>query len=107
MRCAACPGWPLILFVLTYVLPGFWGREPWKTIDMGSLGVMLDLATGASPWQAPTFLGLPPDAQALLPYWLGAWVMAIAPAGWDVRHAQPLTLHPDVGTDHGCNLESH
>jgi hypothetical protein len=71
------------LFVLAYVMPGFWGREPWKTIDMGSLGVMLDLSHGVSDWWTPTFLGLSPEAPALLPYWLGAWAMALLPTAWD------------------------
>ncbi|MEY2660989.1 MAG: hypothetical protein RLZZ123_2161 [Pseudomonadota bacterium] len=73
----------LVLFVLAYVMPGFWGREPWKTIDMSSLGVMLELSTGLADWWAPSFLGLPPEAPALLPYWLGAWALALAPPGWD------------------------
>jgi hypothetical protein len=77
------PRLAVVLFVLAYVMPGFWGREPWKTIDMGSLGVMLELAHGLTDWWAPTFLGLKPEAPALLPYWLGAWAIAIFPASWD------------------------
>ena len=46
------PRLALVLFVLAYVMPGFWGREPWKTIDMGSLGVMLGLAHGLAQWHA-------------------------------------------------------
>jgi len=60
------PPLALVLFVLCYVMAGFWGREPWKTIDMGSLGVMLDLVSGRSSWMAPTFLGQTPEAPALL-----------------------------------------
>ena len=45
------PALALVVFVLTYVMAGFWGREPWKTIDMGSLGVMLDLVRGLSSWE--------------------------------------------------------
>ena len=82
------------LFVLAYVMPGFWGREPWKTIDMGSLGVMLDLAQGRANWWAPSFLGLTPEAPALLPYWLGAWTLALLPASWD---AAWVTRLPYVG----------
>ena len=77
------PALALVVFVLTYVMAGFWGREPWKTIDMGSLGVMLDLVRGLSSWGNPTFLGLAPEAPALLPYWLGAAALALAPDGWD------------------------
>ena len=77
------PRWALVLFVLAYVLPGFVGRNPWKTIDIGSLGVMLELAHGGSNWWSPGFLGLAPEVPALLPYWLGAWALAIAPLGAD------------------------
>ena len=77
------PRLALMLFVLAYVMPGFWGRQPWKTIDMGSLGVMLDLVSGASSWWSPTFLGQIPEAPALLPYWLGAWAYALVPSSWD------------------------
>ena len=69
------PALALVLFVLTYVMAGFWGREPWKTIDMSSLGVMLALVQEQSPWWAPSFLGSPPEVPALLPYWLGAWAL--------------------------------
>jgi hypothetical protein len=74
------PRLAVVLFVLAYVLPGFWGRDPWKTIDMGSLGVMLDLSRGLADWWHPTFLGQVPEAPALLPYWLGAWFVGLAPA---------------------------
>ena len=77
------PRLAVVLFVLAYVMPGFWGREPWKTIDMGSLGVMLDLAAGHADWWSPTFLGQTPQAPALLPYWLGAWSIGLLPANWD------------------------
>jgi hypothetical protein len=87
------PRLALVCFVLTYVMSGFWGREPWKTIDMGSLGIMLDLAHGAAPWAHPSFLGQAPQAPALLPYWLGAIVLQAAPAGWD---AVVLTRIPYV-----------
>ncbi len=77
------PRWAVVLFVLAYVMPGFWGREPWKTIDMGSLGIMLDLAQGRADWWAPSFMGLAPEAPALLPYWLGAWALNLLPSCWD------------------------
>ena len=84
------PPLALVLFVLCYVMAGFWGREPWKTIDMGSLGVMLDLVSGRSSWLAPTFLGQTPEAPALLPYWLGAWALALAPTNWDAAWVSRL-----------------
>ncbi len=71
----------LLLLCLAYVVPGFVGREPWKSADITALGYMFELAGGASSWMAPTLLGQPPEFDALLPYWLGAWAMQLAP-GW-------------------------
>jgi 4-amino-4-deoxy-L-arabinose transferase-like glycosyltransferase len=70
----------LLLFCLAYVVPGFIGREPWKSADITGFGYMLELARGASSWLDPTLLGQQPEFDALLPYWLGAWAMKIAPA---------------------------
>lgn len=70
----------LLLFCLAYVLPGFVGREPWKSADITGFGHMFELARGHSSWLAPTLLGRPPEFDALLPYWLGAWAIEIAPA---------------------------
>ncbi len=71
----------LLLFCAAYVLPGFIGREPWKSADMTSFGYMLALAHGASGWLHPLLLGLPPETDGPLPYWLGAWALQVAP-GW-------------------------
>jgi 4-amino-4-deoxy-L-arabinose transferase-like glycosyltransferase len=70
----------LLFFCVAYVLPGLIGREPWKSADISAFGYMAELARGASDWFAPQLLGLPPEIDALLPYWLGAWAMQIAPA---------------------------
>lgn len=70
----------LWLFCLAYVLPGFIGREPWKSADMTALGYMAELARGTSNWLSPVLMGLPPSVDALLPYWLGAWAMMLAPS---------------------------
>lgn len=74
------PRTALLLLCIAYVLPGFLGREPWKSADMTAFGYMAELARGATEWLSPRLLGLPPDVDALLPYWLGAWAMQIAPA---------------------------
>ncbi len=65
------PRIPLLLLCAAYVLPGLFGRDPWKSADIGAFGYMLSIAQGQSPWWAPTVGGLPPES-ALLPYWLGA-----------------------------------
>lgn len=70
----------LLLLCAAYVLPGFIGREPWKNADIMAFGYMFELATGRTEWLQPTLLGHPPDFDALLPYWLGAWFMQAAPA---------------------------
>ena len=75
------PRLALWLFCLAYLLPGWVGREPWKSLDMGAFGYMLALAQGTTDWWHPLLLGQPPEIEALLPYWLGAWAILIAP-GW-------------------------
>lgn len=74
------PRLALLLFCLAYIVPGFVGREPWKNADVSSFGYMLEMASGRSPWLAPQLTGLPADTEALLPYWLGALAIKIAPA---------------------------
>jgi len=75
------PRLALWLFCLAYVLPGFIGREPWKAADMQGFGYMFELARGATDWLAPEILGMKPEFDALLPYWLGAWAIQ-ATSGW-------------------------
>jgi len=74
------PRWALWLFSLAYVLPGFIGRGPWKREDVTAFGYMTELARGQSDWWHPTLLGQPPEFDALLPYWLGAWAIQWAPS---------------------------
>jgi 4-amino-4-deoxy-L-arabinose transferase-like glycosyltransferase len=70
----------LLLFCVAYVIPGFVGREPWKNADITAFGYMFELARAGASWLAPQLLGQPPEFDALLPYWLGAWAMQAAPA---------------------------
>ena len=70
----------LWLFCLAYVLPGFFGREPWKSADMTAFGYMAELARPGANWFKPELMGLPPAVDGLLPYWLGAWAMQISPS---------------------------
>lgn len=73
------PRWALWAFGLVYLLPGFLGRGPWKREDLTAFGYMAELARGASDWWNPTLAGVKPEIEALLPYWLGAWAIKIAP----------------------------
>jgi len=81
------PRLALMLLCAAYVLPGFWGRAPWKSHDIESFGYMLQLANPATgewvSWLNPTLLGQQDDSLALLPYWLGAAAIRMAPTGWE------------------------
>ncbi len=74
------PRLALWLFCLAYVLPGFVGRDPWRNADLAAFGMMRELVQGNTSWWSITLLGRGPELPALLPYWLGAWAMQIAPA---------------------------
>ncbi|MFN7712012.1 MAG: hypothetical protein ACK5OI_06410 [Curvibacter sp.] len=73
------PHLALWLFALAYVLPGFIGRTPWRMADITAYGYMAELAAGRADWLAPKLGGMPPDVDGLLPYWLGAWALQLAP----------------------------
>ena len=74
------PRLALLFFCLAYLLPGFIGREAWKTADLAALGFMAELVQGSAQWLHPTLAGVAPDNPAVLPYWLGAWAMQWGPA---------------------------
>ncbi|MGZ5266682.1 MAG: hypothetical protein ACXWCC_07810 [Caldimonas sp.] len=65
------PRLALLLFCAAYVLPGLFGRDPWKSADITAFGYIVNIAQGKTSWLAPTVGGLPADG-ALLPYWIGA-----------------------------------
>ncbi len=73
----------LALFCLAYVLPGFIGRAPWRSDDITAFGYMVALAGGATSWMSPQIMGIVPEVDALLPYWLGAWAIQLAPSWMD------------------------
>ena len=70
----------LLLFCLAYLLPGFIDRAPWRSADITAFGYMVELARGSTDWLTPRLMGLAPDIDALLPYWLGAWALRLAPS---------------------------
>ena len=61
----------LLLFCAAYVLPGLFGRDPWRSADLSSFGYMANLARGMTDIWHPTVAGLPTDG-GLFPHWLGA-----------------------------------
>ena len=79
-----------------YVLAGFSGRGGWKSEDMAAMGFMLELAANRADWWHPTLAGLASEHNALLPYWLGAWMVQLAPsqevALWLIRIPFALLL---------------
>ncbi|SFO24962.1 MULTISPECIES: hypothetical protein [unclassified Variovorax] len=78
----------LLLLCAAYLLPGLVGRGPWKSADITAFGYMAELARsteGIARWFDPRLLGIAPETPALVPYWIGALAIKIAPA-W---------LHPD------------
>ena len=66
------PRWALWLLCLAYVIPGFFGRDPWRGEDMEAFGVMRALALGQTDWSAPLLSAIAPESDGLLPYWIGA-----------------------------------
>lgn len=70
----------LLLLCAAYVVPGVFGRDPWRNADITAFGTMLSLADGRSPWFAPELGGVPVNTE-LLPYWLGAaFIKLLSPA---------------------------
>jgi hypothetical protein len=75
------PRWALMLFCIAYVVPGLVGRAPWNSADISAFGYMLAMARGETSWMDPTLVGMRPEADGLLPYWLGAAAIR-AMDGW-------------------------
>lgn len=73
----------LLLLCAAYLLPGLVGRGPWKSADITAFGYMAELARsteGIARWFDPMLLGLRPETPALIPYWIGALAIKIAPS---------------------------
>lgn len=73
------PKWLFIFLCLAYVIPGYLGRDAWKSADIAAFGVMQAMAQGHTDWWTPAVLGMPASTVAWLPYWLGALCMAALP----------------------------
>jgi len=66
----------LLALCAAYLLPGLFGRDPWRNADLAAFGQMLAIAEGRSSWLNPTLGGVAGDA-ALFPHWLGAAFIAL------------------------------
>ncbi|MBC7942841.1 MAG: hypothetical protein H7Z19_24315, partial [Chitinophagaceae bacterium] len=60
------PRLPLLLLCAAYLLPGLFGRDPWRNADVTAFGQMVAMAEGRSSWWTPTLGGVSADP-ALLP----------------------------------------
>ncbi len=69
----ALPRWALFGLCLLYILPGLFGRDPWKTDDAAAFGVMWTMANGGlQDWLWPHIVGLPAADKGPLAFWIGA-----------------------------------
>ena len=75
----------LLLFCAAYVVPGVFGRDPWKSADIAAFGAMVNVAQGRTDWLSPEVGGVAVEI-APLPYALGALF---------IRVLQPL-LEPSL-----------
>jgi 4-amino-4-deoxy-L-arabinose transferase-like glycosyltransferase len=83
------PRLPLLLLCAAYVLPGLFGRDPWRNADLIAFGQMAAMAEGRTSWWAPALGGVAVDS-ALLPHWLGALsILGLSP-GLDAAFAARL-----------------
>ncbi|MFP5405177.1 MAG: glycosyltransferase, partial [Gammaproteobacteria bacterium] len=81
------PRWGLLLLCVLYVLPGFIGRDPWRTDDAAGFGIALTMSRGnAADWLMPNIAGQPMPGQGPLPFWIDALVMRLTD-GWLTEHA--------------------
>ncbi|MGM9479644.1 hypothetical protein ACS5PN_00455 [Roseateles sp. NT4] len=72
------PRLALILLCAAYVIPGIFGRDPWRNADLTAFGFMASIAEGHAPWWQPAIAGIPADGGPL-PYWLGALAIKALP----------------------------
>jgi 4-amino-4-deoxy-L-arabinose transferase-like glycosyltransferase len=69
---ARLPRWALVSLCLIYMVAGYVGRQPWKGADITAFGYMRSLYLSESSWLSPQILGVKPELDAYLAYWLGA-----------------------------------
>ena len=72
------PRLPLLLLCAAYVLPGLFGRDPWRNADLTSFGFMASIAEGHAPWWQPAIAGITAPGVPL-PYWIGALAIKALP----------------------------
>jgi hypothetical protein len=69
------PRYFLLTLVLSYLLLGFFGRDPWKYDDAIGFGVVQSiLENGGDLWFFPQIAGVSLDNFPILPFWLNAGI---------------------------------
>ncbi len=86
---APLPRLALLILSAAYVLPGLFGRDPWKNADITAFGYIVNIAQGRTPWLRPTVGGIPADG-SLLPYWIGALFVKLSSPWLDPAFAARL-----------------
>ncbi|MDP9108203.1 MAG: glycosyltransferase [Pseudomonadota bacterium] len=82
----ALPRLALFALCLLYILPGLFGRDPWKTDDAEGFGIMWTMAHGSfQDWLWPNIVGLPIPDKGPLTFWIGA--LCIKLFGWALGDA--------------------
>lgn len=77
----ALPRWGILALGLLYILPGLFGRDPWKSDDASGFGVMWTMARGSlDDWLWPHIAGLPMPDEGPLAFWIGAVFIKLL--GW-------------------------
>ncbi len=72
------PRLALLIFCAAYVLPGLFGRDPWRNADLTAFGFMASIAQGHATWLQPAIAGIPAEG-GLLSYWIGALAIKALP----------------------------
>ena len=73
------PKWSLLILCCVYVIAGTLGRDPWKSMDVTSLGYMYSLSQGHSTLLNLQLAGMTPELDAYIPYWLGSFSIQLLP----------------------------
>jgi 4-amino-4-deoxy-L-arabinose transferase-like glycosyltransferase len=73
LQAGKLPRWALWLLCALYVIPGFPGRDPWRSDDATGFGLALTMARGGiDDWLMPNVAGEPVPGAGPLPYWITA-----------------------------------
>jgi 4-amino-4-deoxy-L-arabinose transferase-like glycosyltransferase len=86
-------GWPLALLAAAFLLPGLFGRDPWKTTDAVAFGVVHQMLVSGD-WLHPILAGEPYYEDGPLYFWVAAVAVkvfgAVLPAHDAARIASAL-----------------